>query len=74
MHKANGDKAQMLTDTVKSYGGLTLSVLPGEGAWRCHPHHLGCPLPLQRLTAKPTLKAIFAFHFSIKLNILFRFL
>lgn len=58
MHKISKDKAQMLTDTVQSSGGLVLSIVPREEPllmlWVC-------VVPLKRLAAKQTLNIIFAF-------------
>lgn len=44
MHKTNREKAQMRADTAHSYGGLVLSVVPGEGAGSRHPHGSRCSL------------------------------
>ena len=49
MHKINPDEAQMLTDTVQSYGGFDAeiwSVVVGEGAGRGHPPRSASELPL----------------------------
>ena len=49
----------MLTDTVRNYGSLMLSVVPGEGAWQRLSPRLGCAASLGLLQNKHD--AIFAF-------------
>lgn len=62
MHKINGDKTQVLTDTVKAIavGTGMLSVTLQEGTWQGH-LFLGVVLPL---TAPCKTKAEGYFHFS----------
>lgn len=54
MHKINGEKAEMLTDTVQGSGTLpeTVGVVPGEGAgWR-YSHRSGCALSVEGLAGE----------------------
>ena len=78
MYKINGDKAQMLTDTVQSYGWLDaemLNVVPRGRAWGCHS-------PLLPVVDRGLIKAHCKTHtaifihylFFIKAKILFGFL
>ena len=52
----------MLTDTIQSAGGLTLSVVPEEGAWRGHSSYLGVCCP-RAVHYKQKLNAVFALDF-----------
>ena len=54
----------MLTDTVQSYGGWMLSVVPRVEAGRSHSRHSrqGAHCHYNRLTAKQMLSTIFDFH------------
>lgn len=61
----------MLTDTVQNSGRLTLSLVPGEGAWCRHFCCSGNTLLPEELAAGPMLNTIFAF--CVKANMLFGF-
>lgn len=69
MHKINGDKAQMLTDSSKSYGDSMLSrqvQLPSQGRSLAVPlHALGGAASI-KAWAEQTLNALCAFHLFCK--------